>query len=107
MRLKQNELTPVLLFRRSKKTSSYIGTEAAWGTPEVMTCNRQPAENSINVDIYGEKISDIESLLFEPSVEIDKDCGISFNINAVQPDYRIAGIKIYQTHKVVLVTLGN
>lgn len=107
MRLKQNELIPALLFRRSKISSSYVGTEAVWENREVVACNRQPAENSINVDIYGEKISNMESLLFEPSVEIDEDCGLSFNINALQPDYRIASIKAYQTHKVVLVSLGN
>lgn len=107
MRLKQNELVEIKLYRSGEDTSDYVGTDKCWVDSGTVLCQCQPAENHYTVELYGTMVKDMKTLYFEKEVDVDEKCGFSFNLESSDPEYTVKSIKDYSTHKVVFVYREN
>lgn len=106
MRLLQKDLKNVYIFGQQAVNEDspdfYPGQEAEDVYTHTIRCNVQPAESRITVEVYGVKVYSMYSLICEPACNIPDNARISF-VGKDKPTHKIASIKEYGTHKVLLV----
>ena len=96
MRLHRRGLKTVYVFKRVETESDYVGTENKYVPCRPIKCNVQPAENKITVEMYGEKVYCMCTLI----CDIDCDVGdaVSFERGGA-PTHKIISLSTYSTHK--------
>lgn len=64
--------------------------------------NVQPAKNAVTSEIYGERVTNILSLICDKNAEISKDMKVSLS-GSEKPEYKITSIEEYTRHKVIMM----
>lgn len=101
-----NRLREVALFRAVEQDSGYVGTARIWEPAGTIMADVQPAENRLDVALYGERVADMLLLYVEKGASVRTgDGAFSLHENG-EPAYRIAGVKEYPYHLVLTAEKG-
>lgn len=99
-------LKTIYLFRKQEADKNdpnyYPGQKAKEVYYRSIKCNVQPAKNEITSEMYGERVTNILSLLCDKDVEITDDMTISLS-NPKKSEYKIISIEEYTRHNVIMI----
>lgn len=94
-------LKPVYVFTQKETESDYVGTKTEWVISHTIHANVQCAANKLTSEIYGERVSNMLSLICDESAEINEGNRVSFTCSG-KPTHKIVSVMRYSTHKTVL-----
>lgn len=85
--------TPVMRFAKVVQDSGYVGKTYAWQTAETLSCGCYPVKDEQSVELYGPRVNQMFRLHFAPGTTINDDDGVSFDVAAAEPAYKVISVE--------------
>ncbi len=105
MRFMVSDLRRVYVFTMQEPDEDspdfYVGQKPSWVFSHVIRCNVQPAKSLITAEAYGERVSNMFSLLCNLGTKISGGDMVSFT-GQDKATHKIISIEPYNTHLALL-----
>jgi hypothetical protein len=100
----------VQLFIKQEVPSDYVGNTYIWVKSNVIQVDDQAADDNLTFEIYGERVKRMRKLICNFDSIIDDGMGVSLDISADTPLYKVISAKNNVLSKIVLIEvigIGN
>ena len=101
MALLLKNLVKVYVFSSEENEDVYVGTETVDVYSHTIDAVVQPADSRKTAEVYGERTSNMFSILCHKSTVLNADFKVSFK-GTDKPTHKIVSEKEYSSHKVLI-----
>lgn len=95
---------PYYLKKRTITKNDELMDIETWSNPIIIEANIQPANSSVQAQMYGQELVYYKNMLYDGDVEIQEGDGICYKVGSDKdPDYIVQPIQDWSEHQMIVL----